>query len=427
MAKKKIFDIIPANKRKEILSKDKGGSVKSSSSRASEKGTRPVFAFSKKKNIGALILIIVIIAIYWFFSSAKTVKIVLEPKLTSLTVNTSIAFSSSSPELVLPLDDLSQSIIPVEPIEVEKTFTKEFASPEISIGEKAQGIIRVYNKHSRTISLVKDTRFLSSSEPTRQFHAQSKLTIPAGGYLDVSVIASEASEDYNIEPCVFSVPGLRNFSPPQLYYDIFGESFSNMEGGRKSVIRKVSQESLEQAEQELLKIAQDEIKTVLEDAAGSDFEILDSSIELELIEGGATNAKEGQEIDSFIYELKVKAVGLKAKQSFLLDFAKSYIAADIVGYKDFAEESLIVKFLPQEGQGVNENKASLEISTKIYSRIDEDSLSRIVKGRNRKEISRYVLEICPDLSKPPRIEFWPFWTRRAKAESENVEISISFE
>lgn len=434
MAKKKIYDIIPPEKRREILGKAKKVSVKSSVVTAGEQEDKRAFVFSKKKVLCLPVLIIISAIVYWFFSTAATVKIELFPRLEALTLETTVLFSTSSSEFVLSPSDLSQTIIPAIPVETEKTFTKEFPSSEVSVEEKAQGTIRVYNKHSRTVSLVEGTRFLSSSEPTRQFHAQKKIVISAGGYVDIPVIASEPGEEYNIEPCVFSVPGLRNFSPPQLYYDVFGKSFANMEGGRKDIIRKVSQESLENAREQLLEIAGREIKAALENVAGSDFEILDNSIELKLIEEGAVNAKEGQEINTFVYQIKVKATGLKAQTSFLLEFAKEFVASNLAAHKDFVEGSLIVRFLSEEERVAGgmvaegtEIKADLEISTKVYSKVDKDSLGEIVKGRGKGDISRYTLEICPELLKPPRIEFKPFWARRVSLEPANVEIKMSFE
>lgn len=435
MAKKKIYDIIPPEKRKEILGRTKKISVKKPARIADKEKQKRHFVFSKKKALLIPALIIVAIIIYWSFSVATIVRIELFPQIDNLTLNTSVAFSTSSSEFLLSPTDLSGTIIPAIPIEVEKTFTKKFASSEVSVEEKSKGVIRIYNKHTRTVSLVEGTRFLSSSEPTRQFHIQKKMTIPVGGYVDAPVVASEGGEGYNIEPCVFSVPGLRNFSPPQLYYDIFGRSFSSMKGGRKEITHKVTQESLENARKQLLEVARKEIKTVLKDTAGPDFEILDNSIELEFIERGALDAKEGEETDAFIYETRVRATGLKVQRSFLLEFAKEYVVSNLAASKDFIEEFLTVRFLPKEKQilggatAVNgeEIKGELEISVDVYSKIDKNFLKEVVNGRGKQDISRYALEICPELLKPPRIEFKPFWARNVAIEPTKVEIVVMFE
>lgn len=200
------------------------------------------------------------------------------------------------------------------------------------------------------------------------------------------------------------------------------------------MIRKVTEEDLENARKELLKVARQEIESVMEVEAGPDFEVLDDSIELELIKGGPLNAKEGQEIENFIYQIKVKALGLKSQDSFLLEFAKEFIEIHLAGHRDFTEELLTIQLLSREqtmagGAVVDKDKigAHLEISTNTYPRIDKDSLREIVKGRSRKGISRYTLRIQPELLRPPRVQFEPFWARRLSLEPARIEIKMNFD
>ena len=179
MAKQKIYDIIPPGKReKTLLPRVKGNSKdvidKNLDIRNGEEKSNPAFIFSKKAGFLIAVLIVFALGFYWFFSSAKLVKIELSPELNPLTFNARLSFSTSTDELDLSSSDLSQVVIPAVPVEIEETFNKQFFSSEVAIEEKAEGTIRVYNKHSRSISLVAGTRFLSSSEPTRQFHSKDK-------------------------------------------------------------------------------------------------------------------------------------------------------------------------------------------------------------------------------------------------------------
>jgi len=446
MTKKKIYDIVPPEKRAEILGARKAVKIKkaiptshiSFSKRTTSKteGTPRLTAFrQKRKLLFSLILFLIIgFGAYWFISTAKIIKINLFPKIEPFTLNTSVTFSTSDAEFSLPSSDLSQTVIPATPVELEKTFTKEFFSSEVTAEEKAKGTIRVYNKYSRTVTLVQGTRFLSSSEPTKQFHSTKKISIPAGGYIDVPVIASEPGKNYNIEPCVFSIPGLRNYSPPQLYYDVFGKSFSKMEGGRSETIRKITKEDLDNAKETLWGLAQQQIKPVLQEKVGSDFIILGDSVKIELLSSGLMNAEEGQEAKSFVYQIKTKATALKAETSAVRKFAKEYVVSNLPGHKDFVESLLAVNFVGKKEQStedLSEAKtklnANLEIIAKVYSEIDENSLREIIKGRDKKDIARYALEVCPDLVKPPIIEFVPFWARKASLTPEKVEIKTIFE
>jgi hypothetical protein len=380
----------------------------------------------KKQIIIAPILLAVIIFGFWFFSSANGVIIEISPALDPFTLDVQINLATTTTEFVLP-SDLSQAQIPVETINIEKEFKKEFPADQVLVEEKARGVIRVYNKSARTVSLVENTRFLSSSEPTRQFHAESKIIAPAGGYVDVPVIASEAGEEYNIDPCAFSLPGLRNFSPPQLYYDIYGKSSSKMEGGRKETILKITKESIDRAQRELLAMARQEIESALQKEAGESYRIIGDSIELELVEGNLVGAQENQEMEKFVYQIKVKAKALMAKADDLLVFGRAYMSANMPSNKEFVEESLDAVFPSESGGALAELKANLKISAKIHSIIDVKSLKEIAKGRDKKEIARYSVGICPELVKEPKVIFEPFWARKASLSPRQVTISMIFE
>ncbi|MBU3964393.1 hypothetical protein KJ562_01515 [Patescibacteria group bacterium] len=445
--KKKIYDITPPQKqpqrfipgkvipiKEEKIGVEPNGNIAIPEIKVSEikrKGISPGENFQKAKKFSAwkiaILVICIVIAVggYWTISSTNKITIELVPATELFSLETSIALTASTSEFMLA-SELSQTIIPVELIEIEKEFNKEFSAGQAIVEEKARGTIRVYNKHMRDISLVENTRFLSSSEPTRQFHAETKIVVPMGGYADIPVIASEAGGEYNIEPCTFSVPGLRNFSPPQLYYDIYGKSFSDMQGGRKETILKVTKESLENAQKELLAVAKQEMESVLQKEAGDDYKILGDSIEIELINGSPLNVQEGQEIDKFVYHINVKAKAFMAKKADLLEFGRAYLGVNMSSNKEFIDESIDIAFLSESGGILTGLKAKLKVSAQIYSIIDEESLREIVKGRSRSDIARYTIGICPELAKQPKVTFSPFWARKASLSADQIKISVIF-
>ncbi|PIS34761.1 MAG: hypothetical protein COT37_00915 [Parcubacteria group bacterium CG08_land_8_20_14_0_20_43_9] len=440
--KGKIYDIIPPRRQSRQMTPERAVLPKTEEKETAEMaetldsivGEKEIASRNPKKRrkrpgariLAFLIVLAIAAGVSWFFSSAKDITIELAPKTEDFSLEASLAITTSTSEFILP-SDLSQTIIPVESIEIEKDFNKEFPAAQVLVEEKAKGIIRVYNKHTRNISLVENTRFLSSSEPTSQFHAETKIVAPMGGFVDIPVIASEAGEEYNIEPCVFSVPGLRNYSPPQLYYDVYGKSFSKMEGGRKETILKVTKEALENAQKELLASARKGIETFLQEEAGEGYRILGDSIEVELIDSGSLNAEEGQEIDRFVYRISVRAKALMAKTDYLLEFGSAYLANNIPNNKERVSQSIEVAFLAGAGGSLREFSAKVGVSSKVYSAIDAESIKAIVKGRSKKEIVRYSIGICPELKEQPKVIFNPFWARRASLGADQVKISVILE
>ena len=441
MAKRKIYDIIPPQKKKIVSSfsahSSSATSISTSTSTSSSTTSSPSSQdnLSKslkqgiKKDIGTKkivalsVLVIFVLLGVWFFSSAKTVIVEIKPKTHTSVLNTTLSFSTSTQDLDLSKIGSSEVVMPAQAVRMEKDFRKEFSSSLISAEEKAKGVIRVYNKHDRLVSLVKGTRFLSSTKPAKLFRSLKKISIPAKGYVDVPVEASESGDSYNIEPCAFSIPGLRNYSPPRLYFDVYGKSLSKMKGGRVEKIHKITEQNLQQAKTGIVKLATEESEQVLQEKIGPDFIVLKKSIVLTPLEGGLVNSSLGQEVDSFVYQLKVQIYALKIKQSLLSEFAKRYIRLNIPSPMKAVENKIEVKFASEDSKQLT---SDVEIKAVIYQDIDQHSLKEIIKGRLLREIPRYVLEVAPYLDGAPKITFRPFWARRATSDIDKIKIKMDF-
>ena len=145
-------------------------------------------------------------------------------------------------------DSTDQNVIPGQLVTDKRDLRKQFtATGQSTQGQKATGIIRVYNNYRlpKSIALRAQTRFLSSTE--KYFKATKKINLPPAkwvkgklipSWVDVKVVALENGPDYNIKPDKFSIPGLVG----TVYYSaIYGQSFEDMKNGslktdRKSVV-----------------------------------------------------------------------------------------------------------------------------------------------------------------------------------------------
>jgi len=417
MAKLKVYDIFPPNKAP--FKKVKTGEKKTKGS-------------SSKKALIIGLVIALILIIVWAFSSAKRVIIELWPTIFPVEFTTTVNFSTKLNGFDIANVELSDPVLPAELLEMEKSFSQEFPASSMEASEKAVGIITVYSESSRTISLVEGTRFLSSTEPSRLFRTQEKITVPAGGSVKVSVIASEPGADYNIGPCTFSVPGLRNYSPPQLYYDIYGKSAEKMTGGSTESVKKITQDDVDKASKKILEAAENQIVALFEEEVGDDYRILDKSIDIEVLEKGLVDTVLEEEKDTFVYQIKVKANTLAVKTEFLNKFIQSYLLASVPANKSIQEDTFKIEFLPTtfssetDDEGETTISADVSVSTKIYSQVDEESIKEVAKNRNKKIIARYVMEIYPELRKRPLVRFAPFWARRACSDAERIEIKLNF-
>jgi len=429
MAKTKIYDIIPPEKRSQYLKKqrieDKKTPIETKKYRSK--------SFSKRNTAIIFIVVILGLFIYWSFSTAGSVVIEIWPSIFPVDFVATVSFSTAESDFELSKIELSDPVILAEFLEIEKTFSMEFPSSSSESIEKATGIITVSNKASRNITLVEGTRFLSSSEPTRQFHTQKRITVPAGGQINISVIASEAGDDYNIEPCSFSIPGLRNSSPPQLYYDVVGKSSEPMSGGSTEAMKKISQQDINNASEQILETAEQEAVNLLEAQLGDDYRVLDKSVEIEILNQGLVDSIIGQQAENFIYQVTIKATTLGVKSEYLRKFAQKYLLASVPGNKSFQEDNFNIEFLSNtftietDEQGEVIISADIAISSNIYSQVDVESLKEVAKDRNKKSIARYAIEIYPEVRKQPRILFSPPWVRKSGLISDNIEIKLNFD
>jgi len=398
--KEKIYDINPPQEQEEKPKKE----VKE------KKG-------SSGKIIGIIILaIIIILAGIWVFSSAHTIEISIWPTLNEFSVNA---------DIILATEEIDDAIV-MESFEYTEEIIKEVETPSTDIGEKAVGVIRVFNKYSTSITLVKGTRFLSSTEPTKQFHTLKKISVPSGGSIEVSVIASEPGESYNIDPSTFSVPGLRDFSPAQLYYDVYGKSETSMTGGKQEIIRKIEEGTFEVIESKILEDAKIDMINVISKKIAPDYTLVNDSLEIELLESEPVDATIGQEIDSFIYKIKIKVTGYRVKNTLLEEFARTYIRSRIPENKEFTDD-VLVEFVQVEGGAMDlDTEKNINISTHVYTKVDKDSINEISRGRARTSIERYIQEIHPDLAKPARVKFIPAWCRRSSSNPKSIDIQINY-
>lgn len=407
-SRKKIFDITPPAKEKtddfieKFLQKEDLSEKKPSS-------------FLKKTVIVAIFIFIVLIFGCSFISPKAEVTI--WPKTETLNFETELGVSTSASEL-----DFSKQVVPAVVLSTELRLSQEFSSSVTTTEEKAEGIIRVYNQYSASVTLIDGTQFLASEADVR-FLSQRKIIIPAGGYVDVAVMAARPGSDYNIGPCAFSIPNLRKFSPARLYYDVTGKSFSAMSGGRVEEISKITAQDLESAEKILTEEVFREGKAVLRDETSEDILILEETIEQEVLEV-FSQAEVGQEVSTFNFEINVKTKAFGARQADFREFSLAHIESEISSQKIIDSESLDVNY---SFQSIDHEDGviilNLEGSAEIYSAVSKDDVNEFIKNRRPEEAIQSVLSNYPEISRL-QVKLWPFWQKIAPKNPSRIEIEI---
>ena len=404
----KIYDIIPPEVVQELPPTTFGTKV----------------GGGKKRFLVPLIFLILILGAAFFFVESKA-EIEIWPRTKLLDFKTPVIIDET-----IEAPNFSECLIPGRIIEIEKTVAEKFSSSEIVTKEtKAEGIIRVYNNYSlHPQVLVAETRFVSDSG--KVFRTPERIIVPgkklengvwSPGFVDIRVIAAESGPDYDIPPSTFSIPGLKGLP---LYTFFYAKSFEPMRGGSKTQVYRVTEKDIRKAKEILSEKALQDAKNALLNELSEDWALIQELISSEIVEVSPL-AEVGQELDSFVVQVKVKSKGLTFRKSGLNQFAKSYIVANIESDYEIVPQSLDIKysFLLGEGESAELN---LNLSAEIYSKIDIESLKKQVLGKEPVEIKRDVLKNFSEIN-DVETKLRPFWIRKAPLDAKNIEVNLNFE
>jgi hypothetical protein len=329
--------------------------------------------------------------------------------------------------------DFQQKIIPGRFFAEEKEKWKTFYSTGKDFEEgKAHGVIRVYNAHTppAPITLRAQTRFLSS-QAGKIFRSTKKIYIPKAqikngkvipGSVEIEVVAQEPGEDYNIGPSKFSIPGLAGTA---YYYTIWAESESEMEGGFKKEVKKVTSKDLENAKAALEKSLEKIAKDSLQSKIPKDFVLNDKAITQEDFQVSCFQ-KPGDKVPEFNCQGKIKLKGLAFKFSDLKELARQFVFQKIPFSKKLQPESLNLNFSPKtllfdQGKMI----LSLTITAKIYETFNKEIFLSQIKGKSQKEIERIVIENYSQIENV-EFKFWPFWLKIAPKNVERIKLEFKF-
>lgn len=203
-----------------------------------EKG-RVVFSRTKPFLLigGVVFFSIIGYLVYLFFHVGATVVVV--PKERVVAINSDFVGKRNPKDLEMPF----------EVITLEETGEKTVpATGEKTVEKKATGTVIIYNDYSSASQrLIKNTRLLT--DDGKIYRLESSVVVPGQkkvggkttpGSIEVSVVADQAGEEYNINLTDFTIPGFKEDNDPR-YEKFYGRSKVAMTGGYKGVIKTASE------------------------------------------------------------------------------------------------------------------------------------------------------------------------------------------
>ncbi|MBU0706909.1 hypothetical protein KKG41_00880, partial [Patescibacteria group bacterium] len=264
--------------------------------------------------IAFAIVAFVLFALIAYFSFSNTI------------INVSINeenYSTSSLILIsreLPIEQSVNNLVAGVLLEKSIEHTKEFTelTAESEVPDKAKGKVIIYNKYSQPQPLIATTRLLSESGIL--FRTDTRVDVPVGGQVEVSITADQPGEIGEIGPSRFTIPGLWT----GLQDKIYAESTEPMTGGT-IITTAATQENIDQAKdatfQEAYNIVMDELEKELK-TINTDYKI--NAYKKSLLSEEASVAPDTQ-ADSFSVTTSLNVVSLSFNEDEVQSLAMEHI------------------------------------------------------------------------------------------------------
>lgn len=195
-------------------------------------------------------IVVIVIALFFVLSNFDSAVVTVTPKRESSAVDAKVSIhnmTNKSDE-----DSLGYRIIEVD----KEVNVRVDSDSEEFVQSKASGVITVYNEYStQPQNLINNTRF--QSESGKIYRIQKSISVPGytesngeiiPGTLDVTVVADEVGEEYNISETTFVIPGFKGQEP----YDFFhAETKTEISDGYDGTRKVVSEEKINTASSDL--------------------------------------------------------------------------------------------------------------------------------------------------------------------------------
>lgn len=382
----------------------------------------------------AIVLIVIGGAFQFIDNRLAKATITIWPETDDLKSEVQLTVDSSLKET-----DLSKKAIPGTVITTEKTYSGDFlASGKKNSQNTGQGTVKIYNNFSTPQRLIKGTRLqapLEKFQPallkdeTPWFKTAADITIGAKSSADVLVVADGMGEKYNIEPSIFSIPGL--VGTPQ-YTFIYGQSFEKFRGGEKGVLPEIKPEDLNNAKDVLTKKADSEIRKEIGIMVPENHVLIAETVKVEILEATA-GAVAGANVEKFTYQVKARATGLIFDKNDLDAFGKDNLLSQVPDGQKVYDQSFKVgyTYLPAPvsavpaSNGVVAAAIKMEAEARVYQPLDEVLLK---KGLAEKKVGVAKLFLMNQpKTKDVQIDVSPFWRNSIPKDLEKIQVSLKFD
>jgi hypothetical protein len=301
--------------------------------------------------------------------------------------------------------DVQNSILPAE----VKTFSAETTGTLTATGEnttatRARATVTVFNNTSTSQPLVSSTRLRNVDDV--QFRITDSINVPAGGSLQVEMLADGEGAQYNIQPGRLTIPGLAG--TPSRFQNIYAELSEPITSGTASGEKAVTEEDIQKFRDEMSKKLTDDIALQVQQDTTENLKIINTRDVLENInyEGLPTVGDAGE-----TFEITASSTidGVYYDNAQALQLATGTVQEQVLEGQTLGESLSISFASPEEVEGTSQFKTRMYIEYIIVDDITQEAIRQDLAGKTFSEVQEYAdtFNYVSELNVYVRPGFWP--------------------
>lgn len=340
-----------------------------------------------------LVLIILFSLLYYFFFLKADVLLSVKPRIEEFTQQ--VLFSTSKPS------SFDNNLIAGEfsSVDLEGTTSKTTTGKK-EVGDKAKGTVTVFNSTDNTVTFPAKTTIISSNK--LEFLTLDKVTVASQsgdvftdkvpGKANVNVEAKNFGNEYNMPSGTkFSI----GTNPA-----VAAKNDNPFSGGTKKEVTVVSEDDLDNLEEDLIRKLTDEAKTQILNKVEAGKQILPEFASTKVIDADF-DKKLGDEIKQVSLKGKVRYQALVFKRVDVLDFSEKLVPSD----SSISRDNLKFDFKNTKSKNDKEIVAELNLEARIIPKIEKNEIASKIQRKSFKDAQSFLLSI-PNIT-GARINFSP--------------------
>lgn len=366
--------------------------------------------YYRKILAGFVVVTLLLVVAIAYFSFTKT----------TITINT--AAMEESVDLAVDSTSLNGTVVLTD-ISGELVYT-DIETTESRPG-KATGRVTIVNNYSQDQPLIATTRLLS--EGGVLFRTQDTVTVPAGGSVEVDVIADEEGATGDIGPSRFTVVALWSGLQEQIY----ATSTSSMSGGsgRVGVVTQSDiANAFEALDAQLLEEAAEQFQKEIPRREDLGENILIVSQPTIIERTTSTRSQEaGEEASSLTVSETLTVATVVVDTTLLTDTLTTELSAALgnqrapLGGISLDQATMTIKAVESDYSNATIDVSfTLDVAAMaVQENIDKSELT----NKTPEEIQAYLRTF--DEIESAQVELSPFWARRSPALADSISIRVN--